>query len=90
MADIEKVKRRIAEIAQKRNNVTDSEIEWVVNQLKLNGFKVRKPRKTTHGILYGINSVRFSICVHHSGKQLKPAYVGVFLNAMIELGLYEE
>jgi hypothetical protein len=94
MADIEKIKGRIAELAARRKNVSDSEIEWVTNQLKQNGFSVRR-RKTTHGILYGLTaaagSVRFSVCPHHSGrKQLNPEYVDAFINAMITLGLYEE
>jgi predicted RNA binding protein YcfA (HicA-like mRNA interferase family) len=90
MASIEQVKSRISEIAQRPTNVTLSEIEWVMNQLQQSGFQVRR-RKTTHGILYGVNSVRFSICPHHSGsRQLKPRYVEEFAKAMVELGLYEK
>lgn len=91
MADIEKIRGVISEIALRRKNVSAEEIERVVNQLKQHGFSVRPSRKTPHGVLYGIGSVRFSVCTHHKGsKQIKPAYVDAFLDAMIELGLYEE
>jgi len=92
MADIEKVKGTIAEIAQRRKNVTADEIEWVLNQLnQLGGFKVRPPRKTKHGTLFLVGSSRFSVCTHHKGsKQIKACYVDAFVDAMIELGLYED
>jgi hypothetical protein len=90
MATIEKIKERISQIAEQRKNTTAADIEWVVGQLKENGFPVRDPKKTTHTVLYGIGSLRFAICTHNRGnKQLKPCYVDEFINAMIELGLYE-
>lgn len=90
MASIDKVSERIAEIAQHRKNTTASEIDWVVDRLKDLGFDVRTPRKTRHGLLYGIASERFQICTHNPGsKQVKACYVDDFLNSMAELGLYE-
>jgi len=90
MASIDRVIARIAEIAEHRKNTTASEIDWVVDQLKENGFDVRAPRKTRHGVLYGISSERFQICTHNPGsKQVKACYVDDFLDAMSELGLYE-
>ena len=90
MANLEKIKGTIAEIARAPKNVTAAEIEWVVNQLDQHGFRVRQ-RKTLHGILYVVNSSRFSICTHHpGGKQIRACYVYEFLRAMIEIGLYED
>jgi len=91
MASIEKVKEIIAKIAQHRKNVTASEIDWVVRQLSQQGFDVREPRKTRHGVLYGVGSLRFSICTHRPGStQVKACYVDEFVDAMVELGLYED
>ena len=91
MASLERVREKISQIAQQRNNTVASEIEWVVNQLREHGFVVREPRKTRHGILYGVETVRFGVCSHNRGsKNIKGCYVDDFINAMIELGLYEE
>lgn len=91
MADIEKIKQTIADIAQRRNNVTVSEIEWVISRLREHGFDVREGRKTKHGTLYGVGARRFGVCTHHpGGKQVKACYVDDFADAMIEIGLYEE
>jgi hypothetical protein len=91
MASLEKVKGTISQIARQRNATTASEIEWVVNQLSEHGFVVREPRKTRHGVLYGVGTVRFGVCSHNRGsKHVKGCYVDDFINAMIELGLYEE
>jgi len=88
---LEKVRARISHIAEHRNNPTASEIEWVVSQLREHGFEVRESRKTRHGVLYGVGPLRFMVCTHNPGsKQVKACYVDDFLNAMVELGLYEE
>jgi hypothetical protein len=91
MASIEKVQERISQIATRRKNTTADEIDWVVSHLAENGFNVRKrPTKGGHGTLYAIESRKFHICTHNPGsKQVKPCYVDEFINAMIELGLYE-
>jgi hypothetical protein len=39
MAELQKIKDRIRDIASRRHNVKLTEIEWVVNQLNLNGFQ---------------------------------------------------
>ena len=91
MASIEKVKSVIAEIAQRRRNVTSDEIDWVIDQLKMHGFKVRDTRKAKHGYLYGIGSQRFMVNCHNPGsKQVKSYSVDAFIAAMIDLGLYED
>lgn len=91
MATLDKIKEHIAQIAARPKNVTAAELEWVVGQLKQQGFNVRGPRKTRHGELYGVGSHRFQICTHNPGsKQVKRCYVLDFLRAMSELGLYEE
>ena len=91
MASTEKVRETIADIAKRRKNVSASEIDWVVRQLKEHGFDVREPRRTRHGLLYGVGPLRFSVCTHHAGsKQVKACYVDEFVDAMVELGLYED
>ncbi len=47
MADFSKIKERIGEIARKRKNVTLGDIEWVANQLEMNGYRV-SCRKNSH------------------------------------------
>jgi hypothetical protein len=90
MADLKKVKDLIREIAGRPKNVTLSEIEKVAEQLKSHGFVVNTRLAGDHAKLFHIGNQVFSICTHHRGsKQLKPNYVKDFLNAMIELELYE-
>ena len=89
MADLDKIKKRIAEIASSPKNVTLAEIEWVVDRLGEHGHRVTK-RDATHGKLFSVGSQRFMVNHHNPGNtQAKPYSVKDFLNAMIELGLYE-
>jgi hypothetical protein len=89
MAELKKIKARIAELAARPKNVTFAEIEWVVDRLEEHGYAVRK-KEWEHGVKIAINSQRFNICLHNRGsKQLKPCYVYEFINAMTELELYE-
>jgi len=86
MPDEAKLKQKVAEIAQRRSNVTLDEIEWVVKQV--GGELVRKTR---HGYLFRVGSRRFMINAHNPGsKQIKPYSVDDFIEAMTELGWYEE
>ena len=90
MANLEKVRERIKEIAGRRRNVKFSEIEWVVNQLGLNGFDTHS-RNNGHQTIFSVGSRRFGVCSHNPGSgQIKPCYVDEFLNAMVELEIYEE
>jgi hypothetical protein len=85
----ERVKTAIREIAKRRNNVTLNEIEWVIG--KLGGTYSIRRREARHGVLFGVGSQRFMINYHNPGnKQVKSYSVDGFINAMIELGLYEE
>jgi hypothetical protein len=94
MASIEKVRSEIARIAQQRKNTTAAEIKWVVDQLGINGY-VARSRNTSDGVLYTVGSAqlgvrRFGVCTHNRGnKQVKECYVDDFIEAMIEIGLYE-
>lgn len=91
MADAAKVRERIREIAQARNNVTVEEIEWVVNQLRGTYDVNDRPTNSGHGHLYRIGNRIFSVCVHHKGsKQVKSCYVDEFIDAMTDLGWYED
>lgn len=90
MAEIEKIQERIRELAGRRKNVKLTEIAWVVSQLKQNGFDAGA-RNNGHQTLFSIGSVRFGVCSHNPGSsQVKACYVDGFLDAMIEIGLYEE
>jgi hypothetical protein len=90
MADRERVKADIAAMATRPNAVRLEEIERIVNQLQLLGFKtVRKDG--LHSTLFRVGAERFTLCAHNAGrKELKPVYVRAFLSAMAELGLYGE
>src|SRR5262249_7357285 len=84
----ERVKKAIAAIAGRRNNVTLNEIEWVVERL-VGRFPIRR-RQARHGVLFGVGSQRFMVNCHNPGsKQVKSYSVDEFINAMAELGLYE-
>lgn len=91
MGEIERVKDAIARIAGRPNNVTIDEIEWVVNQLgNHHGYAVGV-RRTKHCLLFRVQDQRFGVNVHNPGsKQVKTYSVRSFLEAMIELGLYED
>jgi hypothetical protein len=90
MAELKKIRQKIGELAGRRKNVTAEEIEWVANQLKQHGYVVTC-RQTTHGKLFGVNAQRFSVCCHNPGsRQVKTCYVDAFLDAMIDLELYED
>lgn len=97
MANLQKVKARIAEIAEGgRKDITVEEIAWVVSNLQRNGYetseKVSGPGG--HGKLFRVKSEIgleiFSVCTHRKGSpHVKRCYVDVFIKAMIQLGLYE-
>ncbi len=90
MATIDRIRDAIVNIGRAPKNVTAAQIEWVLNQIEQHGFQVRR-RRTLHGMLYVVNSSRFSVCTHHPGsKQIKACYVHEFLRAMMEIGLYED
>ena len=89
MADIDKIREKIAEIADRPKNVTFSEIEWVVNRLSEHGYAVEM-RDARHGKLIQVDSQTFMVNYHNPGnKQIKAYSVMDFIGAMIELGLYE-
>jgi hypothetical protein len=88
MASTEKIKDRIREIAGRPNNVTTSDIEWVMNRLE--DFAPVQVTGNVHQRLYVFEGLRFSVCPHIKGsKQLKRVYVKNFLQVMIETGWYE-
>ena len=88
--DLDEIRQAIREIAGRPKDVTLTEIEKVIGHLEKNGFTVRSRPAGDHAVLFHVNDEVFSICTHHRGsRQLKPCYVKAFLNAMIEMGLYE-
>jgi hypothetical protein len=90
MAELKKIKARIQELAGRPRNVRLSEIEWVVKNLGLNGFQTRAA-SNVHQTVFTVNGKKFGVCTHLGGSsQLRPEYVRQFLNAMIDLGLYDE
>jgi len=85
----ERIRKVIREIAQRRNNVTLSDIEWVMDKLA-ETYDVRC-RAARHGLLYGISDKRFMVNCHNPGnRQVKTYSVDEFISVMIDLGLYEE
>ena len=90
MATLEKIRETIRELASRPRNVVLSEIEWVVDQLGANGYRV-KVRDAGHQKLFTVESRVFGVCSHNPGsKQIKPAYAKGFIDAMIDLGLYDD
>lgn len=90
MAELKQIKERIHDIAGRRRNVTLSEIEWVVNQLGRVGYEVSS-RSNGHQKLFRVGKRLFGICCHNPGeKQIKPCYVDEFIDAMIDVELYDE
>jgi len=89
MGHEQRIRDTIRDIAQRRNNVTLDEIEWVMEKLK-ETYKTRR-RQARHGVLFGIENLRFMVNCHNPGsKQVKSYSVDEFIDAMEELGLYEE
>lgn len=85
----ERIRKRIAEIAQRPANVTGDEIDSIVAQLA--EFHEVKVRNTRHGRLYRVGHRRFMVCLHNPGrKQIKECYVAEFLDAMAEMDWYED
>jgi hypothetical protein len=89
MESEERVKEAISQIAQRRNNVTLEEIEWVVK--KLSEWHATRQRKAKHGVLFSVAGHRFMVNCHNPGsKQVKKYSVDAFIDAMIELGWFDE
>ncbi len=89
MADAQRIKSRIRDIAQRRRNVTLAEIDWVMSHLA--EFHSVKSRPARHGKLCRIDNQRFMVNTHTPGsKQVKSYSVDDFLDAMIELGWFED
>ena len=85
----ERLRKSIQDIAQRRNNVTLDEIEWVMQKLAAK-YKTRR-RHARHGVLFGIEDHRFMVSGHNPGsKQVKSYCVDAFIEVMEDLGLYEE
>jgi hypothetical protein len=90
MADLTQIEKRIRELAGRRRNVQLKEIEWVVNQLRLNGYDTGS-RTNGHQTLFRVGTRKFGVCGHNpGGKQIKACYVDEFIDAMIDIGLYDE
>jgi hypothetical protein len=92
MAELKRVKQWIAEIAEgSRTNVKVEDIKRIVDHLADNGYTVKSRPAGSHATLFHVGSEVFSVCTHRPGSsQLKRCYVDGFVNAMIELGLYED
>ena len=89
MADEARIKQVIREIAQRRKNVTLDEISWVVRNL--GQFFEIAVREARHGILFRVHNQRFLVNTHNPGsKQVKAYSVDDFLDAMVEIGWFEE
>jgi len=89
MASDEAIRQKIVDIADSPANVTLSDIEWVANQLA-DRVPVSK-RKAKHGWLFNVNGRKFMVNSHNPGScQVKRYSVDDFIDAMTDLGWYEE
>ena len=73
MAAIEKIKERIRELAERRENVALAEIRSVVNRLSELGYRTSE-RVATHGRLFGVGPARFMVNCHDRGNRQVKAY----------------
>jgi hypothetical protein len=90
MADLERVKAEIAELAGRPKTVRFSEIERIVGQLAKLGYKAGG-RPVRHGKLFWVGDKTFQVTSHNRGSShIKSCYVEGFLDAMLGLGLLEE
>ena len=90
MADIERIRAEIADLATRPNGVRFEEIERMVNQLGLAGFDVHS-RRAKETVLFRVNEHRFGVSDHNPGRQhVKAVYVKGFLKVMAMLGLHED
>ena len=90
MVELKKIRERIQDLVERKENVTLSEIQWVVDRLSEHGYRTTD-RRATHGKLFGVGSTRFMVNCHDRGnKQVKSYSVQDFANAMIHLKLYED
>lgn len=90
MADIERIRREIEELAGRQNSVEFSEVERIVTQLGQNGYEVES-KAGRHSHLFRVADQPFTVCKHNPRrKELKKPYVRSFLKAMSALGLLDE
>lgn len=91
MATRERISRALAEIAQRPNAVRFDELSQIVSQIRTLGSVRVVERETTHGYQFTIGSKIIRVNKHNPGdSHVKKAYVEDFLDAMVELGFYEE
>lgn len=90
MANIEHIRKRIAEISSSVKNVELSDIQWIVEHLGKNGYAT-SCKSNEHQYLFCVNGKRFGVCHHNPGnKQIKSCYVREFLGVMEDLGLHDD
>src|SRR5260370_17554500 len=83
----ERIRNVIQDIAQRRNNVTLSEIEWVIDKLS-ETYTVRRP-EARHGVLFGFGNQRFMVNHHNPGNKQTQSHSCIsFVNPILQLGLY--
>ena len=89
MEQEERLRLDILEISQSRRNVTNDDMLRVLNRLAT--IVPVTIRDTGHGLMVTLPNAILRICTHHKGsKQIKVCYVNNFLDAMRELGFFED
>src|SRR5262245_55215413 len=85
-----RIQRLLEGISQRPNSTEFSDLDAVVSELERLGHKVARKRYGDHGIAITIDDVTVQVCTHNKGrKELKRCYVKAFLEAMIELEVFE-
>lgn len=84
----ERIKDAIAAVAGRRHAVAFDEVDQIINQIRLLGEMRVVSRPTTHGYQYTVGTRIIRVKKNPRG-QMKKCYVDDFVNAMIDLGLYE-
>jgi hypothetical protein len=89
MASRARIRSLLATIAARRKAVTFEEVCQIVSQIKLLGEFTVKERPTTHGYQFTIGTKIVRVKKPPRGP-MKKCYVDDLLDAMVDLGLYEE
>lgn len=83
------IREQIQQIAQSPRNVRLDDIRRVVKGL--GAFHQTSERRAKESVLFRVEDRVFSVCAHNRNDQhLKVCYVRGFLDAMEDLGWYDE
>lgn len=88
--DADEIREAIRDVARHPHNVAFADIDRIFQNLRP-FYTHSKKTKRKHSWLFEIGDQTFSVSDHNKGRrQVKACYVDNFIDAMINLGLYED